>query len=128
MAGVLIEFIKNILHLAISHTGFIGELANFVINGVFVLVIGLVYKRYKTKKGAIGALLAGTIVMCIIGFFANVYVMLPFYAKFMPALEDMSVRLNMASTLITPFNFVKGIVLGLLTLFTYKSLLPILHK
>ena len=51
--GVLIELLKNILHLPVSTTGFVGELANFVVNGTFVLVIGLVYRFNKTKKGVI---------------------------------------------------------------------------
>ena len=31
-AGVIIEFVKNVLHCAITSTGFVGEFANFVIN------------------------------------------------------------------------------------------------
>ena len=50
VAGVLIELIKNLLHLPMSSTGFVGEFANFVVNGTFVLVIGAFYKLNKTKK------------------------------------------------------------------------------
>ena len=56
VAGVLIELIKNLLHLPMSSTGFVGEFANFVVNGTFVLVIGAFYKLNKTKKGAIIAI------------------------------------------------------------------------
>ena len=39
-AGVLTELIKNLIHLTMSTTGFVGELANFIVNGVFVLTAG----------------------------------------------------------------------------------------
>ena len=52
VAGVLIEFIKNIIHCTITSTGFVGEFANFVINGMFVFVLGSVYSNNKTKKTA----------------------------------------------------------------------------
>lgn len=131
LAGVAIEFIKNVFHgIAMTSTGWVGEFANFVVNGTFVFVIGIIYKHFKTKKGAVIALLCGTIGMCVVGFFANVYVMLPFYAKIfhLDFLNELSARISMALTLITPFNFVKGIVLSILTMFTYKRLSPILHK
>ena len=41
VSGVVIELLKNILKCGVTTTGFVGELANFVINGTFVLVIGL---------------------------------------------------------------------------------------
>ena len=43
--GVLIEFIKNLSHLPFSHTGFTGELSNFIICGSFVFAAGLVYQK-----------------------------------------------------------------------------------
>ena len=47
-AGVLIELIKNLLHCAVTSTGFVGEFANFFVNGIFVPVSYThldVYKR-----------------------------------------------------------------------------------
>ena len=125
LAGVIIEFIKNVMHLAISHTGFVGELANFLMMGTYVLVIGLIYKRNKTKKGALIALAVGVVALCIAGIVFNAYITLP---AFMPGVS-MQVRLfKWIFPIITPFNFAKGIVLGLLTMFTYKPLSPVLHK
>ena len=34
VAGVFVELIKNILHLPVTTTGYVGELANFIVNGV----------------------------------------------------------------------------------------------
>jgi len=124
VAGVLIEFIKNLFHMMMSSTGFVGEFANFVVNGTFVLVIGIFYKLDKTKKGAIIALLMGSIVMPIAAALINYLVMLPLY---MPAASH-AVKFNLVLTTITPFNFVRAIVLSIITIFCYKRISPILHK
>ncbi len=124
VAGVLIELIKNLLHLSMTSTGFVGEFANFVINGSFVFVIGLLYKYNKTKKGAVIALVFGSIVMPLAAAVINYFIMLPLY------MSDAShaVKLNLVLTTITPFNFVRAIVLSLITVFSYKRLSPLLHK
>ncbi len=122
-AGVVIELLKNILKCGAT-TGFVGELANFVINGTFVLVIGLVYKYNKTRKGAILALLAGTLTIALSGILANILILLPLY---MPS-ADLSSRFALALTVITPFNLVKGIVLSVITFYIYKPLSRIIHN
>ena len=116
--GVLIELLKNILHLPVSTTGFVGELANFVVNGTFVLVIGLVYRFNKTKKGALISLILGTVVMTLTAILTNRYIMLPMFIKDAPV----SVYWDTVFALITPFNFARGIVLSILTFFSYKKL------
>ena len=116
--GVLIELLKNILHLPVSTTGFVGELANFVVNGTFVLIIGLVYRSNKTKKGALISLILGTVVMTLAAILTNRYIMLPMFIKDAPV----SVYWDTVFALITPFNFARGIVLSLLTFFSYKKL------
>jgi len=123
-AGVLTELIKNLIHLTMSTTGFVGELANFIINGVFVLTAGIIYKRNKTKKGAYKALSAATLALCAAGILANLFIMLPLYMPGAPLSE----RMNIVITLITPFNLVRGAAISALTLLTYKGLSPILHK
>ena len=42
--------IKNLIHLLITRTGFVGEFANFAVNGMLVLTIGLIYK-YNNDVG-----------------------------------------------------------------------------
>ncbi|MBE7011391.1 MAG: ECF transporter S component [Ruminococcaceae bacterium] len=120
--GVLIELLKNIFHLPVSGTGFVGEFANFVVNGTFVFVIGIVYRFMKTKKGALLSLILGTIVMTLAAILTNRYIMLPMYMEDAPV----SVYWNMIFVFITPFNFARGIVLSLLTFFSYKKLRTLL--
>ena len=124
VAGLLIELIKNLIHSTITTTGFVGEFANFVINGSFVLVIGLFYKFNKTKKGAIIAMMLGSIIMPLAAAAVNYFIMLPL---FMPMAENAE-KLALVASTITPFNFVRAIVLSVITVICYKRLSPILHK
>ena len=52
IAGVLIELVKNVIHLAVSRSGYVGELSNFILGAVFTLTAGLIYQKHKTKKSA----------------------------------------------------------------------------
>ena len=50
LAGVAIALIKNIIHLAVSQSGFVGELSKFVLGASFALTAGLIYKHRKSKN------------------------------------------------------------------------------
>ena len=53
VTGIAIAFIKAALHLLRTDTGGVGELADFLASGSLVLVSSLIYKRIKTRKGAV---------------------------------------------------------------------------
>lgn len=122
LAGVFTEFTKNLLHCTITSTGFIGELANFVINGTLCAVAGFVYRYHKTRKGAVIALLVATLSMALAGILANLFIMLPLYMPTAP----FAVKLNLVLFTILPFNLVRGLVLSLITFFIYKKISPII--
>lgn len=142
VAGVIIQFLKNILKLVFvgSGTGAVGELANFIVGSTFAFTAGLIYLRKKTFKSAVIGLIAGTLVMSIVITIANYYVMFPFYAKlFGWPLEEF---VNMGTAInenivdlktlmiysIFPFNILKGTLVTILTVLIYKRVSPILHK
>lgn len=140
LAGVLIEFIKNVFHFMLkgSETGGVGQLANFLTGAAWMIPVGLVYKGYKTKKTAVKGLVLGAISMIIVAGMANYYILLPFYAKIMPidAIVGLGSAINKNivdfKTLvlygITPFNVFKTFTVSLITLVIYKKVSPILHK
>ena len=41
LAGVIIALLKNLIHMAVSQSGFVGELSNFLLGASFALVAGL---------------------------------------------------------------------------------------
>jgi len=118
VAGVLIELIKNIIHCFVPGASYVGELSNFVVNGTMCLVAGLVYKYHKSFKGALVALLLGTVVMSIVGIFSNLFIMLPLYMKDVP----FGARLELVLQLILPFNLAKGFVISIITVLVYKKI------
>ena len=135
IAGILIEFIKNIIHLAVSKSGFIGELSNFILGAVFVGIAGILYKHKKTKRWALLAGVIGSLAMAVVSYPSNLYVVYPFYYNFMPKEAVLQVYQNLfkvnsieMAILIynVPFTFIKGLISVIISAFIYKPLSPIL--
>ena len=116
-AGVLVELIKNLLHLTVTSTGGVGEFANFIMNGSSVLVCGLVYTHHKTKRNAELALALSVVTLILVGIVANLYVMLPLY---MPD-ADFNTKLALTLYTIAPFNLCKGTALSIISMLVYKK-------
>ncbi len=124
VAGVCVELVKNLLHCTMSSTGFVGELANFAVNGTFVLVCGTIYRMNKTKKGAVISLLVATAVMSATSILTNLYIMLPLYMRDVA----FSAKLNLTLYTIVPFNFIRGIVLSVITILIYKRISKLIKR
>ena len=139
-AGVVIEFLKIVIKLLMkpSTTGFIGEYANFVIGCALVVPAGMIYHTKKTKKGAIKAMAAGTLIMTVSGIAINALVMLPFYSNVMPleAIIEAGAAINpavssvwsLALICVGPFNLIKGVVVSVVTLLVYKRISNLIHS
>lgn len=135
--GVAVCFVKNLLHLFVTTTSGVGELANFILGAAFVFTAGVIYKHHKSIKGALVASLVGSFVMAAVSLPINYYITYPFYSNFMP----MDAILGMYKQIIpsvdslfkallvfnVPFNFVfKGILNSVITFLVYKRLSPII--
>ncbi len=141
-AGALIEFVKVILHMAIrgTTTAGVGDLANFLIGCALIVPAGLIYKKVRTKKGAMIGMTVGTIVMTVLGCVINAWILLPFYATAsgMPldALIQMGTAINagiqdiftFVMFAVAPVNILKGELVSVLTLLLYKNIRPILQR
>ena len=137
--GVAVCFLKNVLHLISGSTMGIGELSNFVLGSVLVLIAGLFYKKKKTKKSAVSGAAIGSLVMAVVCVFTNYFVVYPLYCKVlgltMEAIIGMyqellpSVGSLFTALLIfnLPFTFAKGMIDTLLCALIYKSVSPLLH-
>ena len=142
VAGVLIEFVKILLNLIIngSATAGVGELANFCIGCSFCIPAGIIYKRKKTKKGAMIGLISGTLIMTFLGCFINAYIMLPTYAKAfkipIEGLIEMGTKVNASITdlftfvmfAVVPFNLLKGVLVSIIVILIYKKISPIIKR
>lgn len=136
LAGVAIALVKNVIHLAVSQSGYVGELSNFILGAVFALVAGLIYKKKKTMKMALLGGVIGAICMSAVSFPSNLFIVYPFYYNFMPkeivlqAYQAIipSMKSIEQSLLIfnVPFTFIKGLLCVIISMFIYKPLSPVL--
>lgn len=138
VAGVLIALIKNLIHMAVSQSGFVGELSNFILGAVFALVAGLIYQHKKTKGNAVLAGIAGAAAMAAVSLPCNYFVIYPLYYSVLgfpePAVLGMYQALlpsvkNIFQALIVfnvPFTFVKALISVAVSLVIYKPLSPLL--
>lgn len=139
LAGAVIELVKILLNLLINGTitGGVGEAANFLIGCALCVPAGIIYRRNRTRKGAIIGMAAGTAFMTVIGCFLNAYILLPVYAKVfeMPldALVGMGTAINPRITslsgfvafAVAPFNLLKGVLVSVVVFLIYKKISPI---
>ena len=136
LAGVLIELVKNALQLTSTATAGVGELANFIMGGVFVFVAGLIYRKNKNKKTALIACLIASLAMGVTAAVVNYFVLLPAFEAFMPLSELIAsfgefmpfikTKLDVVLFNALPFNLLKGLAISAVTMLIYKTLSPIL--
>ena len=136
VAGVTTEFLKVFLNVLIQGTGtaFIGEFANFLIGCAFIVPASVVYYSRKTKKNAVVGLILGTLTCIVTGCFMNAYVLLPAYGKaFHMEIENLVAMGTEKNRLISgmfsfvvfavaPFNLIKCVVTGGITMLIYKKI------
>ena len=131
-AGVLVELIKNLIHLIFTQTGGVGEFANFLIGAALVLPAGIIYKIKKTRKTAIIGSAVGTVFAAVVSYPINLFITYPFYENFMPKeaiiglynaifpfIDSLEVALLVVNV---PFTLIKGLISAVITFFIYKPL------
>ena len=133
VGGLLIELVKILLHLVVKGTStvFVGELGNFIIGASLFLPAGLIYRKIKTRRGAVLGMVAGTLFMVVVGSLFNAYVLLPLYATAFGGMEkilqagaavhaSISTVGGFVALCVAPFNLIKGIITSVVTFFLYK--------
>ena len=142
LAGVVIEFIKILIHLVMkgSQTAMVGEVANFIIGCSLVVPASVIYKMKKTRKRAVIGMVIGTVFMAFVGCFLNALVLLPAYAKAFGASIETFIEMGSAINpningvwsfvfiAVAPFNIVKGFAVSLATLLLYKHISRLLKE
>ncbi len=141
-AGVMMEFVKVLLKLFAkgTSTAFVGDLANFVVGCSFILPASVIYAFHKSKKRAVAACVAGTLVMTLFGTAFNALYLLPAFAKLygmsLEELLEMGQKVNplmkpgsivsFVAVCVAPLNLIKGAAVSIVTLLTYKHISPII--
>jgi riboflavin transporter FmnP len=136
ISGIAVALIKNVLHLPMTTTGCVGELANFLLTATFVGIAGIVYHRYKTRGGALVGSVTGAVAMSVLSVPINYFLTYPIYYNFMPKeaiLAAYQAIFPFVKSIYTclwffnaPFNLGKGLVISLITFLIYKRISPLI--
>jgi riboflavin transporter len=115
VAGILIELLKNILDLIStgSESGVpVGHIANFITGITFILPTYYIYKKVKSKKGIVYALLTASVLTAVVMSVLNYIVFIPMYSYFM----NFDLPKSIVVSAILPFNLIKCIIISIVFL------------
>ncbi len=112
--------IKDLVGILVHpSSGWVGQLADFIMLFAFILPPTLIYQKKKTQMTAMVGMIIGTVLMAVVSIFANLYVLFPAYG--------FKAGFDFLTSFTVPFNLIKGGCLTLITFFIYKPLSPLLH-
>ena len=135
-AGVIIEAVKVILHFCMkgTTTAFVGDFANFILGCMYGVPAAIIYHTKKTRKMAMISLIAGGVILVIAGMLLNAWYLLPKYSELygipLDVLIAMGTKVNASITdvfsfvalAVAPFNIIKALIDGIVTVILYKYL------
>ena len=139
LPGTMVLLVKALLGLLHSTSQGVGELADFIMGFAMMFPASVIYRRMKSRKGAIVGMVAGSVIATIVAILTNLFIMIPFYGKAYGMPVEAIVSMGQAIVpfvdnqykfvlLITgPFNVLKWVVISVVTAVIYKPLSPILH-
>ncbi len=111
-AGIMVQLVSWIPKLIMSP---LGSLLTFVAMIGAVLIVGLIYKKFHNLKGAIVAIVVGSVVFTAIAIAMN-FVITPIYT---PGVTVEAVA-SMVVPILLPFNIIKCVINGVVTGLLYK--------
>ena len=138
--GAAVVIVKNLVHMLGTSTACVGEMADILISCAFVIPASLLYRRNKTRKGALRAMLAGGAAMTVAGVLVNYFILIPAYQVLMnlpleviigmgqKVLSFVDSTLKLVIFITAPFNLLKAAVLSGTTYLLYKRVSPLLHQ
>lgn len=138
--GVVVAFLKNLLFAVLHGTSsaYVGELFNFLMGSVFAFSAGFVYRRNKSRRGALLGAVIGTLLMAVLSVPLNYFVVYPayvvcyhlpletiigMYQAIRPSVDGL---LECLLVFNMPFTFFKGLLDVALCFLIYKPLSPLL--
>lgn len=124
LAGFIMTVVVSVIQgLTVStQSGIIGIMMHIFATGAFVLLSGNIYKRDKSKAGAIKALICGSLLMVVMMVIWNLI--------FTPIFMGMprSAVIEILVPVIIPFNIIKASINSIITFLVYKRVSKFLHN
>lgn len=138
--GAAVVIVKNLVHMLGTSTACVGEMADILMSCAFVIPASLLYRRNKTRKGALHAMLVGGAAMTVAGVLVNYFILIPAYQVLMNLPLEVIIgmgqkvfgfvdsTLKLVIFITAPFNLLKAAVLSGTTYLLYKRVSPLLHQ
>lgn len=135
-----IVLVKNLAHLPVTGTAGIGELADTLVSCAYVLTASLLYRRSRTRRGALAAMAAGMAAMTVSGVLVNYFLLIPAYQAVMGLTAEAIIGMGQTACsavnslpalmlyITAPFNLLKGAALSAAAWLLYKRASPLLHS
>lgn len=132
LSGTVVAVLRMLAKLPGSTTLGIGELSDFIIGTLTVVVASFIYHRNKTKSGAIKALVASVFVWVAVSVLTNWLIIMPFYITLMdfntvygmlrviPGITESNYMLYYLVIAVIPFNLILATLVSVLTFSIYK--------
>lgn len=116
--GLLMTVVVSVIQgtTVSAASGWIGIVMHILSTGAFCVVAGLIYRRNKTIKTALVALIAGVLVTTVVMVGCNMIFMPLFLGR---ALQDV---INLLVPVVIPFNLIKAGINAAVTFLMYKSI------
>ena len=123
LAGICVTVVAALIQgLTVSAaSGVYGIIMHLISTGVLVLVSSIIYRKNKTKKGAVLALICGTLAMAVVMIPANLFIT-PY---FLGAPREAVIQVL---PFIILFNLIKAGGNSLITFLLYKKISHLIHR
>lgn len=120
LAGIVVELLKNTLIVVIkgTSTGFVGELANFLVGVALILPVSLLYYKKRSKKTFLLGIILSLVFMELLAIVTNIYLLLPIYGMHMSS----SKLLQYVIYGLIPFNGIKAVLVSIVTYLIYPRI------
>jgi riboflavin transporter FmnP len=142
LEGVLIIVVKILIKTVTTGTSsaFTGEVINVLLSSALVLPAWFIYNRKRDKKHALIGMVVGVIVATAVACLANIYIIIPLYARLfgfdMDAVIAMTHAVNkyvnsvprLVLLGIVPFNIIKNGVAIFIVLVVYKRIVKVMER
>lgn len=146
-AAVIIIVIKCLLKMPLTSSGCVGELADIIVGIAFVLPASLLYRKFKTRKSALGGMGIGILASIVFSILANWLMLIPFFA-FVFGNGDLTVGMERIVDAVSaiygkvtvdnfyayyipfgviPFNLIRVLICAIISYLVYKPLSKALH-
>lgn len=115
--GLLMTVVVSVIQgtTVSAASGWIGIVMHILSTGAFCVVAGLIYRRNKTIKTAIIALVSGALVLTVVMTGCNMVFMPLFLGRQLQEVIDLLVPV------VIPFNLIKAAINSTVTFLVYKS-------